>query len=659
MRLSRAALVAAAVLAAVFAAAPLRGQETTTLFVPVVLSSSGRNNSFFTSEMVETNKGNRDTTVSYLYTDVTGGGASGSVTNPQALPAGRQRVIPDVIAYLRGLGVPIPASGNAVGTLSATFSNLHAAADAAITVRTTTPVPTDVPTGRAGLVYAGVPPLGLIYPGTTAYLCGLKQNAQDRSNVAVQNAGAPGSGDITLRVTFVPSFGPPSADQTVTLSPGGFRQYALTDLNPPASDGFVRVSFLSGTAPAYTYAVVNDQFNSDGSFIGPVKSGTGAGGNTVIMPTVVETLVYATEVVVTNLAATGLTGVLVFTSASLTAPNNTVSVPISLGPYEQRTYPNFVQSLRTLGVAGIPAGGGTIVGTLSYRAPSGDVSSVFLGGRTLNSGGGGRYGVFTSGVPANAGADNRAAWVYGLRQDGLNRTNLAFVNTGNQDLASIGLHVDFFDGATGLLAGSTNQTVPNLGFLQLNTVLSQFAPTISQGYARVTLTQGNNQFLAYAVLNDGAAPGQRSGDGAVIPMDPFDSIQFTGTWRDTTFSTTGPIAWTFVRERASGLLLTTTTLGGTIFGSPAPPPFTIRGFAPNAGGLVLSDTVPFLGPISATFSTTGVITGSAPNVPSPNASAVTFNGTINGQDLLINLTYTTTLKPSGTSVGTVTLMPAP
>ncbi len=653
MRFSRAALVAAAVLAA----APLKAQETTTLFVPVVLSSSGRNNSFFTSEMVETNKGNRDATVSYLYTDATGGGANGSATNPQVLAAGRQRVIPDVITYLRGLGVPIPASGNAVGTVSVTFSNLHAAADAAITVRTTTPVPTDVPTGRAGLAYAGVPPLGLIYAGSTAYLCGLKQNAQDRSNVAVQNAGAPGSGDITLRVTFVPSFGPPSADQTVTLSPGGFRQYALTDLNPSASEGFVRVSFLSGAAPAYTYAVVNDQFNSDGSFIGPVKSGTGAGGSTVIMPTVVETLVYATEVVVTNLAATGLTGVLVFTSASLTAPNNTVSVPISLGPYEQRTYPNFVQSLRTLGVVGIPAAGGTIVGTLSYRASSGDVSSVFLGGRTLSAGGGGRYGVFTSGVPANAGADNRAAWVYGLRQDGLNRTNLAFVNLGNQDLASIGLHVDFYDGATGLLAGSTNQTVPYLGFLQLNTVLSQFAPSTSQAYARITLTQGNNAFLTYAVVNDGASPGQRSGDGAVIPMDPFDSVQYSGTWTDTTFSTTGPIAWTFVKERISGLLLTTTTLGGTVFGSSAPPPFTIRGIAPNAGGLVLSDTVSFLGPISATFSTTGVITGSAPSVPSPNVSAVSFTGSVSQGSISGN--YTATLRPSGTAVGTFSLTPVP
>ena len=33
------------------------------------------------------------------------------------------------------------------------------------------------------------------------YLCGLRQNSQDRSNVAFQNMGAPGEGAITIRTT--------------------------------------------------------------------------------------------------------------------------------------------------------------------------------------------------------------------------------------------------------------------------------------------------------------------------------------------------------------------------------------------------------------------------------------------------------------------------
>ncbi len=36
---------------------------------------------------------------------------------------------------------------------------------------------------------------------TTSYICGLRQNTDDRSNVAFQNVGAAGDGSITLRAT--------------------------------------------------------------------------------------------------------------------------------------------------------------------------------------------------------------------------------------------------------------------------------------------------------------------------------------------------------------------------------------------------------------------------------------------------------------------------
>lgn len=634
-------------------AMPLRAQESVTLFVPVVLSASGHNSSFFTSEIAETNRGSLDATVSYAYTDATGGGASGSATNPQPLAAGHQRVIGDVIAYLRGLGIPIPAAGNAVGTLRVTFSNLHAASDAAITVRTTTPVPTTAPTGRAGLAYPGVPPLGLLAPGTKAYLCGLKQNATDRTNVAVQNAGGPGDGDITLRLTYVPSLGSPGPDVNVALSPGGFRQFALTDLEPDATDGFVIVSLVSGTAPYYAYAVVNDQVNSDGSFIMPLKSGTGQASAVLVLPSVVETNTYTTEVVVTNLAPAALSGTLTFTSASM--PSAAV-LPITLGGYEQRTFPSFVQALRTAGLPGVPAAGGTIVGTLTFTSASGDTSTAFIGGRTLNPGGGGRYGVFTSGQPDGSGADLAGTWLYGLRQDGENRTNVALVNAGSRDQNPITLHIDLYDGASGTLAASLDQPVPSLGFVQLNSILAVNAPSVAQAYARVTRTSGANPFVAYAVVNDGAQPGQRSGDGAVIPMDPFDTFRFAGAWNNTTFSTTGPMASTFSFERIFGLVLTTTTLGGNVFGGSAPPPFTIRGDT-EQGRIVLNDSVSFLGPISVTILPNGTFSGSAPNVPGPNVSALSFTGTYSLTSVSGN--YTATLRPSGVANGTFSMTPAP
>ena len=636
------------------AAGTVQAQEATTLFVPVVLSSSGRNGSFFTSEMVQTNKGSRDATVSYAYTDATGGSASGSAADPQPLAAGHQRVIGDVVAYLRGLGLPIPASGNAVGTLRVTFSSLHAASDASIAVRTTTPVPTTAPSGRAGLAYFGVPPAGLVAAGSRATLCGLKQNGSDRTNVAIQNAGAPGDGDLTFRVTYFASLGNPSADVFVTLSPGGFRQFALTDLEPTAADGFVTVSVSSGSAPYYAYAVVNDQVNSDGSFIAPLVSGTGQFSAVLLLPTVVETPTYSTEVVLTNLSPAVQSGTLAFYSAALAGP---AILPVTLGRYEQQTFPSFVQSLRDAGLPGIPSAGGTVTGTLTFTSSTGDTTTSFIGGRTLNPGGGGRYGVFTSGQPDGTGADTGGTWLYGLRQDAENRTNVALVNTGNVDNNPVTLHLDIYDGATGALAASIDQSIPPRGFFQFNAILSGRAPLTAQAYARVTRTAGISRFVAYATVNDGAQPGQRSGDGAVIPMDPFDVTRMAGSWHNTTFATTGPMDATFVNDRISGAVVTTTTLGGNVFGGSAPPPFSIRG-ATSPGQLVLSGSPAFLGPISVTIRLdTGVLTGSAPAVPGPNVSALTFTGQVSPTSVTGN--YTATLRPSGTANGTFSMVPAP
>ena len=55
---------------------------------------------------------------------------------------------------------------------------------------------------------------------------------------------------------------------------------------------------------------------------------------------------------------------------------------------------------------------------------------------------------------------------------------------------------------------------------QLNSILAQYAPTTRQGYARVSRTKGGSPFIAYAVINDGSAPGERTGDGAFIPSSP-------------------------------------------------------------------------------------------------------------------------------------------
>ena len=49
---------------------------------------------------------------------------------------------------------------------------------------------------------------------------------------------------------------------------------------------------------------------------------------------------------------------------------------------------------------------------------------------------------------------------------------------------------------------------------QFGSILAEYAPGTRQGYAQVRRVSGSNSFILYIVINDGANPGERSGDGA-------------------------------------------------------------------------------------------------------------------------------------------------
>jgi hypothetical protein len=57
------------------------------------------------------------------------------------------------------------------------------------------------------------------------------------------------------------------------------------------------------------------------------------------------------------------------------------------------------------------------------------------------------------------------------------------------------------------------------GWVQIGSILN-FTPGVLDGYAHVRRTSGSNPFITYAVINDGAIPGQRTGDGAFICSSP-------------------------------------------------------------------------------------------------------------------------------------------
>jgi hypothetical protein len=274
----------------------------------------------------------------------------------------------------------------------------------------------------------------------------------------------------------------------------------------------VKVERVSGTAAFYAYAVVNDQVTSDGSFVEPIAASPVSPITSMTLPALVETTAYATELILTNVSSSPRTLRFTWVSSSLTGGQAAFSIPLL--PGEQQVLPAFVQVLRDRGVVKDPPGG-SFAGALFASDDSGDLRGISIAARITSASAGGRYGVFLPAFP-NGSEATAAAWLLGLQQNAETRSNLALVNTGSADATPSTFRIDLFDGATGSKTGSLVATVPARGFVQIDRILANYAPGTSSGYALVTKISGSNPFLAYAVLNDGAGPGQRSGDGAYV-----------------------------------------------------------------------------------------------------------------------------------------------
>ena len=632
---------------------------TATLFVPVILSASGLLGSFYTSEMVVTNRGTTTASITYTYVASTGGGSGTAI---DALAPGQQKIVTDAIEFLRSKGVPIPGSGSRVGTLRVTFTGLSSSSAAAVTVRTATLVPPATPTGRAGLAYAGVPTSQLLTG--TAFLCGLRETASDRTNVAIQNAG---DQDVRIRLTFLAGDASGASGFTEdTLPPGAFKQYRLPDIAPAAANGIVRVERVSGSGPYYAYAVINDNVTSDGSFIAPLVASALTNRSGLTLPVVVETSTFSTETVLTNFSTVSKQVRLDFVADAVSASEKTASFTVVLSPGQQMIIPAYVQFLRDNGALGIGPAGPLYVGSLFATVVSGDVSGLFLGGRTSNPGGGGRYGLFYAARPYGTAVTTSEAWLYGLQQNGENRTNLAVLNTGETDANPITLRIEIFDGTTGGKVATVEgaaTTLAKRSFAQINTVLNAYTAGVPQAYARVTRTSGQNGFLAYAVLNDGASPGERSGDGAFVAMEVDNSINavFTGSWTNTTYSTTGTAAIVVTGDTYSQNFTGTGTVTGNVFGGTAPPSEMYANIFTLAGGTYTTHSS-FYGDVTMTVLPNGTFTGSAENVPNANVGRVTYSGSVsppglNAQTITVNSVIFFRAGGSANCVATLTRQP--
>ena len=499
------------------------GTDTMTQFVPVVLDSRGKNNSHFTSELALTNRGPDPAMLNFTYTAEQGGG-SGTATD--MLGPHQQMIASNAISYLRGLEVPIPETGSRVGTLRVDVSG---SSETSVVVRTTT----EVPEGRAGLAYPGVPESEGFHD-EAVYLCGLRETPGDRSNVAIQNMGSEGS--ITLRTT-VYSGNPadPSGEMLddMMLGPGEFHQFNAVlmkagkggPIGATFGGGYVKVERVKGEAPFYAYGVINDNANSDGSFVFPVSAGSLEGAMVQTLPALVEINQFTTELTLTNFSDQQKLVMFSATHEKIETEKNTVGFgPVPLAPGHQYIIPNALQFARQRYQLDVPT---NLVAPLQVHAVGGDMSGVVIGARVVAQAdpqdpSRGQYGVFYTAVPKGQGFTT-SAWVDGLQQNEENRGNLALINTGEMNDSPSAFEIDIYDGETATLvktvtmADEPKTRVPAKGFSQINGILRAHAPGTTQGYVRIRKVSGTNPFLAYGVVNDGGVPGERTGDGAYIP----------------------------------------------------------------------------------------------------------------------------------------------
>ena len=491
--------------------------DTMTRFVPVVLDSRGKSNSHFTSELALTNRGSDAAMLNFTYTADKGGG-SGTATG--MLGPHQQMIASNAIDYLRSLEVPIPETGKRVGTLRVDVSG---SSDVSAVVRTTTAVPE----GRAGLAYLGVPE-NEGFGEEVVYLCGLRDTPGDRSNVAIQNMGSEGS--ITLRITV---FSGNPADPVgkmlddMTLGPGEFHQFNMVLMEAGKADpmfgGYVMVERVKGMAPFYAYGVINDNANSDGSFVFPVSAASLEGAMSQTLPALVESGAFATELTLTNFSAQPKTLMLSATHESIEMPDNTAGFQVPMLPGQQLIIPHALAYARQNLGLNVPMG---LMVPLIASAVGGDLSGIVIGARVVAPADAedpskGQYGVFFTAVPRGQGF-TQSAWVDGLQQNEENRSNLALINTGEVDDQDIVFEIDIYDGETAMLSKTITMeeedklVVPAKGFRQIDQVL-KYSPGTTQGYVRIRRLSGANPFLAYGVVNDGGTPGERTGDGSYVP----------------------------------------------------------------------------------------------------------------------------------------------
>ncbi|MBL8114118.1 MAG: hypothetical protein JNK60_14655, partial [Acidobacteria bacterium] len=191
-------------------------------------------------------------------------GGHGSGETELVLPAGSQRVLADVVSFLRDAGVGIPSAPPQGGALFVSFEGVPTDSDVYAGVRTSTRNPDAEQGGTFGVFSPAVPPAALAT--SSARVVGLRQDASVRSNLAVVNAG---ESPVTLSVSLR---SPRDGSQLIeplerTLAPGEWYQWSGILAAGGEPEAWAIVTRVSGDAPWLAYGVLNDARTSDGTYV--------------------------------------------------------------------------------------------------------------------------------------------------------------------------------------------------------------------------------------------------------------------------------------------------------------------------------------------------------------------------------------------------------
>lgn len=498
--------------------------------VPVVLTAAGAGGTNFTTELTLANNSPRDLTLTFK----TKGTIDATAT--YVLKPG-QKIFSDVFQFLAGLGVAVPP-GTVITTLRIDVGNATEPGEFGAQVRVVTP-PNDAlrAQGIAGRFGLAFPALFIgLNADREAIVYGLQQTsapgqAGTRSNLACVHAGAGTERPIRLEVTYHDGVSGKdhSAKDTLDLGPFEFKQLGTPLASRGIRFGWATIRKVAGDDQFACYGVLNDNLNGDGSFVPMVPNDVESDTADAIIPVVVATDTFHSELTLANRSPRKITAAIALVPFSNPYPS-WGNIDIEAG--RELVIPDIVAELKRLGFR-VPSG--NVVGSLfvefqEYIPPIGvnnppdgiPTSQAYAGVRTYATKAGGLFGLAYGYSPLGYAADSEA-WVYGLQQtgtrgqDGGTRANLALLHALSGDELELKLEVTYF-GPDGRELGKEPKcnpcTLQPAQWIQFNAPLEANGYNVPHAYARIRRISGNDQFLAYGILND-----QANDDGSFVPMN--------------------------------------------------------------------------------------------------------------------------------------------